>query len=132
MRGAFEVNADAVTVTHTTTGLMWHRSASANLAMDWGTALQYCEASELGGYTDWRLPTLREYVSVFPEVGNRTRYMSSVFGAVPNANMLTGTPNRIDAGYVEIAWIREDAGILKQSNITTLTGGARCVRGPVM
>jgi hypothetical protein len=132
MRGAWEVNADAVTVTHTTTGLMWHRSASANQAMDWGTALQYCEASELSGFTDWRLPTLREYVSVLSEIGTLTGYMSSVFGTVPNVNMLTGTPNRIDAGFVEIAWVREDAGTLKQSNITTLTGGARCVRGPVM
>jgi hypothetical protein len=130
MAGAWLENADGVTVSHTTTGLMWHRSASTNQAMDWNTALQYCESSEAGGFTDWRLPTLREYSSVF-DLDTATGFMSDAFGPEPFVNMFTGTPNIVGGGSdAEIAWAREDIGVLDQTNVNVLTGAVRCVRGP--
>ena len=129
MAGAWVVNADDVTVTHTTTGLTWHRSASVDQSMDWDTALQYCENSIVGDFPDWRLPTLREYVSVF-DLGPSSGYMSEAFGTQPSADMLTGTPNRIGATFTEPAWVNEESGKISQSKVGTLTGGARCVRGP--
>jgi hypothetical protein len=129
MAGAWEVNADGVTVTHTTTGLTWHRSASVDSAMAWNMGLQYCETSAVGGFTEWRLPTLREYVSVF-DLGASPGYMSEAFGVEPSANMLTGTPNSIGAGVTDPAWVNEETGDINQSNVASLTGAARCVRGP--
>lgn len=51
------------TVTDTTTGLMWQQDTPDNY-MTWKNALSYCENLDLGGYTDWRLPTIKELRSI--------------------------------------------------------------------
>jgi hypothetical protein len=129
MAGAWLVNADDVTVTHTTTGLTWHRSASIDQAMNWDAALQYCETSTVGDFTDWRLPTLREYVSAY-DLGTGSGYMSGAFGPESTVDMPTGTPNRIGATFTEPAWVNEETGEIGQENVSRLSGAARCVRGP--
>jgi hypothetical protein len=130
MAGAWVVSLDGATVTHTTTGLTWHRSASADQAMSWDMGLEYCEASAVGDFSDWRLPTLREYVSVF-DLDTPSGFMSDAFEPEPTTNMLTGTPNRIGAMFTEVAWANENTGQIRQENISTLLGAARCVRGPL-
>jgi hypothetical protein len=52
----FDSTAD--TVTDTATGLIWERNIST--AAKWNVALDYCNALDLGGKQDWRLPTLKE------------------------------------------------------------------------
>jgi hypothetical protein len=67
--GASIDNADGYTdngdgtVTDTSTGLMWQQTASSN-KMTWEDALAYCEALNLGGHIDWRLPTVKELISL--------------------------------------------------------------------
>ena len=51
------------TVTDTSTGLMWQQAGPSS-AMTWEQALAYCEELNLGGYTDWRLPTKKELRSL--------------------------------------------------------------------
>ena len=46
------------TITDNSSGLMWSQDDSGKL--DWEAALAYCEASELAGYTDWRMPNVKE------------------------------------------------------------------------
>jgi len=52
------------TVSDTVTGLMWQKGDSQNDAggRTWEEALNYCESLTLpsGGYSDWRLPNVRE------------------------------------------------------------------------
>jgi len=129
MAGAWKVNSDEVTVTHTTTGLMWHRSPSSG-QFDWDAGLQYCENSTVGGFSDWRLPTLREYMSVLDFSGAGTQYMSAAFKGVLDVIMLTSTPNRIGATFTEVAHVNESSGAVRQQNVSSLMGPARCVRGP--
>ncbi len=62
MAGAWVVNADDVTVTHTTTGLTWHRSASVDQSMDWDTAL------EAADFTAMSLDYLNNYVRRTPMI----------------------------------------------------------------
>jgi hypothetical protein len=62
------VNSDG-TVTDTSTGLVWAQlpatDASGNAkAMTWQEALAHCEASLLAGFPDWRLPTVKELLSI--------------------------------------------------------------------
>ena len=59
--GHFRDNGDD-TITDMTTGLMWQQTESK--AMTWEQSLAYCESLDLGGYRDWRLPNVRELLSL--------------------------------------------------------------------
>jgi len=52
------------TVTDEATGLMWQQETIQNNMMSWRQALSYCERLNLGGHTDWRLPTIKELLSL--------------------------------------------------------------------
>jgi hypothetical protein len=51
------------TVTDNNTGLMWQQSPPSD-KMFYDDAVSYVESLELGGYTDWRLPTIQESFSL--------------------------------------------------------------------
>jgi len=53
----FVDNADG-TITDKVTGLMWQKGE--NERMNWYEALRYCQEMRLAGYTDWRLPNIKE------------------------------------------------------------------------
>jgi len=57
--GIFRESGDSSTITDLTTGLVWQQAGPSTL-MSWAQALAYCEGLNLGGYTDWRLPTIKE------------------------------------------------------------------------
>lgn len=52
------VNNNDGTITDTDTSLMWTQLPAA--AMNWQSAISYAENLSLGGYGDWRLPTVKE------------------------------------------------------------------------
>jgi hypothetical protein len=55
------------TITDTITGLMWRKgtpSPLASPAVTWAEALEKCEKLTLGGYNDWRLPTVEEWATI--------------------------------------------------------------------
>jgi hypothetical protein len=60
--GRFVSNGDG-TVTDTCTGLMWE-TGTTQTVYGWDAALEHCEALELAGYDDWRLPNVRELQSI--------------------------------------------------------------------
>ena len=51
------------TITDRLTGLMWER-VPASPAVDWYSAISYCENLTLGGHSDWRLPNVSELKSL--------------------------------------------------------------------
>ena len=51
------------TVEDNVTDLMWAQDLSTS-SMSWEEAVEYCENLELGGYDDWRLPTIKELWSL--------------------------------------------------------------------
>ncbi len=51
------------TVTDIFTGLMWQQTFSST-TVTWDQALAYCVGLNLGGHTDWRLPTIKELRSL--------------------------------------------------------------------
>lgn len=58
----FVDNADG-TITDNATGLMWMQDDSGE-GMLWQEALAYAETKEFAGYTDWRLPDVKELQSI--------------------------------------------------------------------
>ncbi len=59
---SFKDNGDG-TITDLNTGLMWQQTPPIE-GMTWAQAKEYCENLEFGGYSDWRLPTLKELFSL--------------------------------------------------------------------
>ena len=59
-RYAFADNNDG-TVSDLNTGLMWKKDEGPEL--NWEEAMAYCQALDLAGCRDWRLPTIREIAS---------------------------------------------------------------------
>ncbi len=59
----FTDNGDG-TVTDNLTGLMWTKNANIWGTVVWNTAVDNCEGYSLAGYSDWRLPNLRELQSL--------------------------------------------------------------------
>jgi hypothetical protein len=77
----YEVQGDVV-VDHAT-GLMWQKSGSEN-EMTYGEAQEYVKKlnqKKFAGYSDWRLPTIPELMSLLePEKQKNGLYMSPIFG----------------------------------------------------
>ncbi|MEI6021857.1 MAG: DUF1566 domain-containing protein [Bacteroidota bacterium] len=54
------------TVIDNTTGLMWQKIAFKD-TLTWEDALHYADTASIGGYTDWRLPNVKEIQSINDE-----------------------------------------------------------------
>ncbi len=59
---SYEDNGDA-TVTDLNTGLMWQQTPDFS-RYTYDEAVAYCEDLEVGGYDDWRLPSIKELYSL--------------------------------------------------------------------
>jgi hypothetical protein len=59
----FTDNGDG-TVTDNLTGLMWTKNANIWGTVTWNTAVDNCEGYSGAGYSDWRLPNVRELLSL--------------------------------------------------------------------
>ena len=59
---SYKDNSDG-TVTDLNTGLIWQQSPSSS-GYTWQQAVNYCNTLELGGYTDWRMPSCKELYSI--------------------------------------------------------------------
>ena len=104
-------NGDNVVIDHTT-GLIWQQSGSDEL-MDWPKAKQWViDLNEKGfaGYSDWRLPTVEEAISLLePDRNTSNLYIDSVFSP-KQTGIWTGDKNT-RASYLKGAWcVRFDGG----------------------
>ena len=63
---SFRNNGDG-TITDLNTGLMWQQTPSSS-SFSWQEAANYCDSLGLAGYSDWRMPTLKELFSI-SEIG---------------------------------------------------------------
>jgi hypothetical protein len=52
------------TITDTKAGLMW-AAADNTIPISWPNSVEYCKNLQIGGYTDWRMPTLVELKSIY-------------------------------------------------------------------
>ncbi len=69
------------TVTCSESGLMWQdNSDTEEIKIKWEQAIKYCEDLYFAGYSDWRLPTRKELLSI----ANYTEHESGANGAFRN------------------------------------------------
>jgi len=99
------------TISDGATGLMWKKCSEgktgvscetgADTTKTWTEALAVCEADTTGGYTDWRLPNIRELLSIV-DYGTAEPAINSLFSSQSDLYWSsTSYQNPGDQGY---AW----------------------------
>jgi len=83
-------------VTDSVTQLQWQDDYSDNggqiQQLDWKGAIEYCEALDLGGYSDWRLPNKNELLSIV-DYTKANPAISSAFQNTASSDYWTSTTN---------------------------------------
>ncbi len=122
---SFTDNGDG-TVTDKVTGLMWQKS-SDSASITWTASVSHCSGHTLGGYTDWRLPTIGEFTGIIDFSVSDPAIDTTVFTGVISDSYWAATEAAFNS--TDYAWY------LYALYGETLTGGktntsyALCVRG---
>lgn len=97
--------ATNVTVVDRITGLMWQRcvvgqtgvncNVGSATEFNWGTAAAIAQSSVVGGFTDWRLPSIQEYRSLSALDRRGPAINTTIFPNTPNnsSEYWSSTPN---------------------------------------
>ncbi|WP_200154164.1 InlB B-repeat-containing protein, partial [Chromatium okenii] len=106
---SFVDNGDG-TVSQTNTGLMWAKCSEGQSVTDctgtastktWSEALTVANNSNLGGYSDWRLPNAKELQALVDYSRFTTTIDTSYFPNTPSSWFWSGSPSAVSANY---AW----------------------------
>ena len=85
--------------------------ADSGTGMDWASALQYCESSTLGGFTDWRLPTAKEAHSISDYTRSPKTTGSPALPAIFAATPITAEDGAGDWGWEWTSTTLYDGGV---------------------
>ncbi len=121
-----------------TTGLMWQNepyssqeqeAEKANTehgkVLKWGNAFKYCEALELEGYSDWRLPSLKELKSLVDYSRTNPSIDDNVFKVMPNYYW-SSTLDASDDAYAWVVYFNDGYDTYGPKDSSYYV---RCVRG---
>jgi len=125
MEDRFVDNEDG-TVTDTCTGLMWQKETASG-AYSWQNAVDYCQNLVAAGHSDWRLPNVRELLSI-TDYGRFTPAIIPVFDIADwywSSTTSAGNPNAVWYVYY---WHNEGDGLGLSEN-KMAQGFVRAVRG---
>lgn len=92
--------AGVAVVTDNRSGLMWKRDQEPG-TFTWANALARAEAATDGGYTDWRLPNLKELRSLVEECRVNPAINDTVFPGTSSSNVWSGSPHAYNSN---LAW----------------------------
>ncbi|MGK5094818.1 DUF1566 domain-containing protein [Deltaproteobacteria bacterium TL4] len=99
MAGQWSLNGGDGTVTDRKTGLMWQQVDDGTVR-NWEQALQYCESLELAEHTDWKLPNIKELLSLV----DYTRSNPSIHPLFPNTQSSGYWSSTVNASSSSYAW----------------------------
>ena len=125
----YNITGQLVTVDNRT-GLMWESTGSYNgSTAQWSAAITCCENSNFAGYSDWRLPNVRELESIvdygIPAPGpfiNATAFPGAISSSYWTST--TYKPTTTHAWYLSFA-----SGAMSHGLKTSGGSYVRCVRG---
>ena len=104
----FSDNGDD-TITDNATSMMWQKYDSA--ADDFDDAISICEAATTGGYTDWRLPNVKELHSVL----DYTRAPTATSSPAIDTSYFSSTSFTNEAGDTDWAYYWSSTALLNYS-----------------
>jgi len=111
-----------LTVTDSNTDLMWQREDDGT-TRTWNDAGNYCEALDLDGFSDWRLPTYFELLTIVDYGRSNPSIDLLVF---PNTNSSSYWSSETDGGGTKvISFDYGESSTLAESSANNV----RCVRG---
>jgi len=87
-------------VTDNITGLQWQDDATGS-PMNWHAAIDHCEVLSLDGFSDWRLPNLKELTSIVDD-STASPAIESTFQNTASSHYWSSTTF---VGHVGRAWI---------------------------
>jgi hypothetical protein len=93
----FVDNGDG-TVSDLATGLIWQQTDSGT-GMEWSDALGHCEALDLAGSDDWRLPNAKELHSIVDYTRSPSTTGSAAIDPVFSASAIVDEGGEIDFGF---------------------------------
>lgn len=112
------------TISDNLTGLVWQKIQSVN-TMSWEDALNYASALSLAGYTDWRLPNVKELQSLNDTKLIKPSFNTSFFTNISSGNYWSSTT--LFQTSLKAWDINVDYGIVSYSD-KTLKENVLCVR----
>lgn len=128
------------TLTHRKTGLMWKQcpegytttttlcdtySPPSSIVQSWNIALSLAEQSTFANYTDWRLPNIKELMTLVERQCHSPAINQEIFPSEVGTYYWTSTPSGGNT-----AWMVDFAtGFDAKNSTVNLTGNIRLVRG---
>jgi hypothetical protein len=112
------------TVTDARTSLTWQQAEVADKA--WDEAIRYCEDLVLAGASDWRLPNIREMVSLVDSSRVRPSINTTAF---PNAPLALFWSSTTLVNQTTRSWTVDYTLGISSYNTKTDKLRLRCVRG---
>jgi hypothetical protein len=108
-------------------GLMWQDDSEAkNVYKNWSSAKRYCQNLTLAGYSDWRLPSYNELLSIV----DYDRYDPAIMPSFQNVNTsFYYWSSSVYVSATELAWVVDFEFGNTYGNGKTGKGYVRCVRG---
>jgi len=120
------------------TGFVWQKEDD-NAIRGWDTASAYCDNLTLGGYTDWRMPTINELMSIIDYSGtggaaiNSTYFPHTIHWSMSQYWSVTASPNNAGNAWDVVFDNGSIQGAAPNGSVygasKTSTYYIRCIRG---
>jgi len=103
---------------------MWQQGEGGQKT--WEDAITYCEGLSLAGYTDWRLPNIKELESITDDSIYSPAIDTNYF---PDANASSYWSSTTSVEYSPDAWLVFSSSGYVNSSDKSVSSYVRCIRG---
>jgi hypothetical protein len=117
------------TVTDAITGLTWEQGNAP--ADTWDAQVARCSSLSTYGYTDWRLPTRLEIITIIDAGRTQPTFDTSVFSSTPMPSYYYWLGQELD-GVPTAAWLADWTSSRLTWNGKNAKDSAKCVRGTAL